>query len=189
MPPKRTLARALTDALNPFAIFTALYCLVAFSRSELPGAFLYISLELLAATTVAGYVLLMRRRERVGDFWISRRAERLTPALFLLSTFVFLLGVLALLNAPEALFLATLSMGLAATTVAAITLLWKASAHSAVAGHAAAAGPVLLGPAGLVFLLALPLVLYARIGPDAHTVPQALAGAGVGAAFALIFLT
>jgi hypothetical protein len=79
-------------------------------------------------------------------------------------------------------------MGLAAATVAALTLVWKASAHSAVAGHAAAAGLLVLGPAGLAFVLALPLVLWARVSSGAHTLPQALVGAAVGAGFAVAFL-
>src|ERR671929_927856 len=133
-----TLAHALTNVLNPFVIFTALYASVAFSEVDASTALLYVALELLAAATVAGYVLLMRRRSRVGDFWISARAERLTPALFLLAAFVALLGALALLDAPQDLLLLTLSMGLASAAVALLTLSVKASAHCAVAGHAAA---------------------------------------------------
>jgi hypothetical protein len=183
-----TLARVLTNALNPFAIFTALYAFVAFVEATVSETLLFLAVELLAAAAVAGYVLLMRRRARVGNFWISARAERRTPALFLLAAFVGLLAVLALLDAPDNLFLLTLSMGLASATVAFITLLWKASAHCTVAGHAAAAGLLLLGPLGLLFALALPLVLWARISSGAHTVPQALAGTAVGASFALLFL-
>ena len=186
--PVLSLARALTDVFNPFAIFTVLYILAAFAEATPPGALLYVVLELLAAAAVAGYVLLMRRRARVGDFWISARAERLTPAVFLLAAFVGLLGALALLDAPKDLLLLVLSMGLASATVAFITLFWKASAHCTVAGHAAAAGLVLLGPLGLIFTLALPLVLWARIALGAHTAPEALAGAAVGACFALLFL-
>ena len=182
------LARALTNALNPFAIFTALYTLVAFVEATVSGALLYLTVELFAAAAVAGYVLLMRRQARVGDFWISARAERLTPALFLLAAFVGLLGALSLLDAPDDLFLLTLSMGLASAAVAFITLFWKASAHCTVAGHAAAAGLLLLGPLGLIFVLVLPLVLWARTSLGAHTALQALAGAAVGAVFALLFL-
>jgi len=137
---------------------------------------------------VASYVLFMRRRSRVGDFWISARAERLIPALFLLAAFVALLTSLVLLHAPQNLFLLTLSMGLASAAVALITLVWKASAHCTVAGHAAAAGLLLLGPLGLVFLLALPLVVWSRIVLKAHTLQQALAGAAVGTGFAILFL-
>ena len=184
----RTLARALTNVLNPFAIFTALYVLVALAGIDASRALLYVALELLAAAAVAGYVLLMRRRSRVGDFWISARAERLTPALFLLAAFVALLAALALLEAPENLLLLTLSMGLASAAVALVTLFFKASAHCTVAGHAATAGLLVLGPAGIIFAVALPLVGWARVALGAHTTTEAIAGAGVGAVFALLFL-
>ena len=182
------LASALTNALNPFVIFTALFALVVLVEVGVYRSVLYLAVELTAAAAVAGYVLFMRRRSRVGDFWISTRAERLTPALFLLAAFVALLGALALLDAPQDLFLLTLSMGLASAAVAGITLLWKASAHCTVAGHAAAAGLLLLGPLGFVFLLVLPLVLWSRVTLKAHTLSQTLTGAAVGAGFAVLFL-
>ena len=191
MNPRRShqrTARLLTNALNPFFVFTALYILVALQESSVPRAILYVGVELVAAAFVAGYVFLLRRRRRVGDFWISARAERLTPALILLGAFIILLGALVLLGAPGSLFLTTLSMGLASATVAATTLFWKASAHSAVAGHAVAAGLLVLGPLGIVFALVLLAVLWSRVASGAHTLPQAFAGAGVGATFALVFL-
>ncbi len=182
------LARVLTNALNPFVIFTALFALVAFAEGGAYRGFIYLAVELTAAAAVAGYVLLMRQRSRVGDFWISARAERLSPAVFLLVAFVALLAALVLLDAPQDLTLLTLSMGLASAAVAGITLLWKASAHCTVAGHAAAAGLLLLGSPGLVFLLVLPLVLWSRVILKAHTLSQSLAGAVVGAGFAVLFL-
>ena len=181
-------ARLLSDVLNPFFIFTALYAVVALSESGPTGAALYLAFELLAAGIVAGYVFFLMRRSRVGDFWISRRAERLIPALLLLAAFVGLLAALYISGAPQALYETTLSMGLAAATVAAITLFWEASAHTAVAGHAAMAGPLVLGILGFAFVLILPLVLWARIVAKAHTPLQTLVGTAVGAAFALLFL-
>lgn len=182
------MARTLSNVLNPFFIFTALYALVALRESTPAGALFYLVLELVAVGIVAGYVFFLMRRSRVGDFWISRRAERLIPAVLLLASFVGLLVALRLSGAPEALYDTTLSMGLAAATVAAITLFWKASAHTAVAGHAAMAGPLVLGFLGFIFVLILPLVLWARIVAKAHTPLQTLAGAAVGAMFALLFL-
>ena len=183
-----TLARTLTNVLNPFVIFTALYVLVAFAEADTTEASLYAVLELFAAAAVAGYVLLMRRRRLVGDFWISARAERLTPALFLLVAFVALLAALRLLDAPENLSLLTLSMGLASAAVAVLTLFFKASAHCTVAGHSAAAGLLVLGSLSAVFVLMLPLVVWSRVAPGAHTLPEALTGAAVGAGFALLLL-
>ncbi|MDQ3941959.1 MAG: hypothetical protein M3254_02510 [Actinomycetota bacterium] len=182
------IAHALTNALNPFVIFTALFALAAFAEAGAYRGVLYLAVELTAGAAVAGYVLFMRRRSRVGDFWISVRAERLTPAVFLLAAFVALLAALVLLEAPQNLTLLTFSMGLASAGVAGITLLWKASAHCTVAGHAAAAGLLLLGPLGFVFLLVLPLVLWSRVTLKAHTLSQTLAGAAVGAGCAVLFL-
>jgi hypothetical protein len=184
----RTLARVLTNVLNPFVIFTALFLSVALAEGTFSRALLYTGAELLAAAAVAGYVLFMRQRARVGDFWISARAERLTPALFLLAVFVALLAGLALLDAPENLLLLTLSMGLASAAIALVTLLFKASAHCTVAGHAATAGLLLLGPLGWTFAVTLPLVVWARVSLGAHTLPETLVGAVVGVGFALLFL-
>jgi hypothetical protein len=182
-------ARLLTNGLNPFFVFTALYTLVAYAESAgILRSTLYVAVELAAAAFVARYVFLLRRRRRVGDFWISARRQRLVPALVLLTTFAALLGSLVLLGAPGTLVETTLSMGLASATVAATTLFWKASAHSAVAGHAAAAGLLVLGLPGLLFALVLPAVLWSRVAIEAHTLAQALAGAGIGAAFAVAFL-
>lgn len=187
-PNPRNLARVATNILNPFAIFTALFAGVAFTESGALRGLGYLFLELLAASLVAGYVFFMRRRKRVGDFWISTRAERIVPAIFLLAAFAGLLFALFLFAAPESLFLLTLSMGVASGAVAAMTLLWKASAHSAVAGHAAVAGVVSLGAWGIFFVLILPAVIWSRVHLGAHTFSQTLAGASVGGAFALLFL-
>jgi hypothetical protein len=184
----RTLARALTNVLNPFVIFTALFLFVVLEEVASSRALFYTGVELLAAAAVAGYVLFMRHHSRVGDFWITARVERLTPALLLLTAFVALLGALALLDAPENLLLLTLSMGLASATVTLITLFFKASAHCTVAGHAATAGLLVLGPLGIIFAAVLPLVVWARVALSAHTVPETLAGAAVGAGFAVLFL-
>ena len=181
-------ARFLTDGLNPFFLFTALVAAAAFTLTSPGRAFACLLAEGLSAGLVAGFVLLMRRRSRVSGFWMVERAERLVPAVVLLAAFAGLLAALYTLAAPDDLFGLTLSMGLAAATVATTTFFWKASAHCAVAGHAAVAGPLLLGPAGLVFTLALPLVAWSRVRLGAHTVGQVVAGAAVGAAFSGLFL-
>ncbi len=183
-----TAARALTNLLNPFVLFTLLFAALAFSETGFARGLGYIVLELLAAVLVAGYVFLMRRRKKVGEFWIPARAERLIPAIFLLASFAGLLFALYALAAPANLFFLTLSMGLASGAVAVATIFWKASAHCAVAGHAAVAGLLLFGAAGGVFLLVLLAVMWARVHLGAHTASQTLAGAFIGAALALLFL-
>src|SRR5918998_3205134 len=181
-------ARLFTNVLNPFFVFTVLYAIVAISEAGVHQSIPYVAIELAAAACVAGYVFLLRRRRMVGDFWISGRRQRLVPALVLLGTFVALLVALTFLGAPATLFFTTLSMGLASAAVAVTTLVWKASAHSAVAGHASVAGLLVLGPLGLLFALVLPAVLWSRIAAGDHSPAQALAGAGAGAIFAAALL-
>ncbi|BBL80149.1 hypothetical protein RxyAA322_20030 [Rubrobacter xylanophilus] len=181
-------ARAVTDLLNPFTVFTALYAAAALSLSGLPGALLYLVAELLAAASVAGCVLLLRHRGLAGNFWLSGRAERPLPAAFLLAAFAALLTVLVVLDAPGELLRLTLSMGLASAAVALLTLRWKVSAHCTVAGHAAAAGLLVFGAWGLPFAALLPVVIWARLALGAHTPAQALAGAGTGAGAALMLM-
>src|SRR5919199_689900 len=111
--PSQTTARLLTNLFNPFFVFTALYAAVAFSESRPPTAAGYLAIELLAAGVMAGYVYLQQRRRKVSDFWISTRAERLIPAIFLLLVSAALLAALVLTNAPENLFRVMLSMVLA----------------------------------------------------------------------------
>ena len=181
-------ARLLTNVLNPFFIFTALYVLIAFSEANATQATLYVGAELAATIIMSGYVFLLRLRGRVGDFWISVRAERLVPALVLLGVSVALLGALALLGVPGILLRTTFSIALASAAITGITFFWKASAHSAVAGHATVAGLLVLGLPSLLFALLLPFVLWSRVALGAHTLSQALAGMSIGAAFALLFL-
>ena len=181
-------ARAITNLLNPFTLFTALYVLVALENSSLAAAALYTALELAAAGAVVGYVLLRRRSRRARDFWLTERSERLVPALVLLGCFAGLLVALWAVGAPPDLIQATLTMGTASALAAALTLVWKVSAHTAVAGYTAVAGVALLGLYGWVFVLLLPLVLWSRVSLNAHTLAQTLTGAALGAAVAAVLL-
>ena len=60
------LASALTNALNPFVIFTALFALVAFVEAGVYRGLLYLAVELTAAAVVAGYVLYAAALPRRG---------------------------------------------------------------------------------------------------------------------------
>ena len=46
--PHQRAARLLTNLLNPFFVFTALYALVAFSTASISGATIYVLVELAA---------------------------------------------------------------------------------------------------------------------------------------------
>ena len=182
-----TIARRLGQVLNPFVLFTVLFTLVATTTAaSWLGAAFYLALELLAAGFVVAFLLHRTASNRAGDFWLKAREERRVPALILLAAAVALQGSLAVFGAPTELVLLMGSMLGAALLLAGVTLWWKASAHSAVAGHAAVWASAVLGPWGLPFGIAVPIVMWARAAERRHTWAQVLAGAGIGATAAVV---
>ncbi|MGB3633305.1 MAG: hypothetical protein WA982_04645 [Rubrobacteraceae bacterium] len=173
--------------LNPFALFTVLFALVAtVTVASWLGALFYVALQLLAAGAVVAYLLHRTASKKVGDFWLKAKEERRVPALVLLASAVALQVSLVVFGAPAELVALMGSMLGAALLLAVITLWWKASAHAVVAGHAAVWASSVFGLWGLPFVAAVPLVMWARVAERRHTLAQVLAGAGVGAAAAVI---
>jgi hypothetical protein len=184
---RETTARKLGQVLNPFALFTILFALVAaVAAASWLGAAFYLALELLAAGCVVVFLLRWTALKKASDFWLKAREERRVPAFMLLTAAVALQVALVVFGAPiELVFLMGSMLG-AALLLAVVTLVWKASAHSAVAGHAAVWALAILGLWGLVFVAAAPLVMWARAAERRHTWSQVLAGAGIGAVAAAI---
>jgi membrane-associated phospholipid phosphatase len=181
-------AKLTGQLLNPFAIFTVLFFWVAAAENGFLEALLYTAVELLAAVVVIAFLLARRRVRKISGFWLARRQERLVPAIVLIAVGVSLFLLLWALRAGPELLAVTSSVFVAAMAVALLTLLWKASAHATVAGHAAVSALILLGWWGIVFALLLPAVLWARVAEGAHTAGQVLAGAAIGGAVAAVFL-
>ena len=185
---RQKLARAATNLLNPFMVFTALYAAVSVAESDtLFRAAFFVGLEILAAGIGVLFLIYRRRASGNSGFWIPHRADRRTAAGLLLVLFTCLTGALTLLDAPGALVQATLSIGLVTLAAATVTLFWKVSAHAAVAGHAAVAAFLLLGPVWeFAFTAVLPAVALSRVILGDHTPLQVLVGAALGAAGALL---
>ncbi len=181
-------AKITGQLLNPFAIFTVLFFWVAASESGFASAALYTVVELFAAGVVVAFLLARKRAKQISGFWLTRRQERLLPAVVLIAAGVSLFLLLWALGAGPELLAVTASVFVAAMVVALLTLLWKASAHATVVGHAAVSALILLGWWGVIFALLLPAVLWARVAEGAHTAGQVLAGAAVGGAVAALFL-
>jgi hypothetical protein len=94
--------------------------------------------------------------------------------------------VLVIWGAPRDLIalVAALAIGLAAVLL--VTLVWKLSIHAAVVSGAITLLLVVFGPWSLVAAPLVPLVCWARVAVQAHTVPQTVAGAALGATVTLV---
>jgi|LSQX01.2.fsa_nt_gb drug/metabolite transporter (DMT)-like permease len=146
------------------------------------------------ALPVVGLALLVLKRAlrqgRISDWHITERTERLQWRLVASSLGLSLLPVLvlALLDGPRYLLMAfgaTLVLVLINT---AITVWWKVSQH--VSGIALGATLItgVVGPTLIPVLLLIPLVAWARVRGEAHTVPQTIAGGTIGVGVALLAL-
>ena len=184
------LASRVGRALNPFFVFTTLFGLAAVvTTGSIRRGLLLLSLEVLAATFVVVYLALRARANKVTDFWLPLREERIVPATILLAVAVGLQASLAVAGAPRQLAVLVGSMLITALFMALLTLWWKASVHAAVAGHAAVWGATIFGPLSIPFALAVPVVMWARVAEQRHTTGQVIAGASVGVLVAAVSLS
>jgi len=112
----REVARLTGYILNPFFLFPVLYGLIAAAHEpSLRQGLLYAAFLLPAVSVVVVFIKMRTASGKAGDFWLmSRRRERLLPALVLLAAAVGLCVALVAAGAPGELVLFTGSMLIAA---------------------------------------------------------------------------
>ncbi|WP_247828356.1 phosphatase PAP2 family protein [Arthrobacter antioxidans] len=175
-----TLARTITELFAP----TVLVGVLLLAQPWLTSGVTLLQAATAAVFTVGlpfALILVLKHRGTVTDHHVSVREQRapiLVAAALSLGAGALLL---ALLDAPAALFgeIGGVFIGLVLCLV--VNLAWKLSVHAAVAAYVALAllAPVpLIGPA-LALLLASS-VGWSRIRLGAHTPGQVLAGHAVG---------
>jgi membrane-associated phospholipid phosphatase len=125
-----------------------------------------------------------RRQDQAGisdvtDLHLRVREQRIQPLLVTIACGGLGWLVLTLAPAPPALSTIAAALWLQTTAILAITLRWKISVHTAAAAGATTVAWALLGTA-LPFPLTVPLIAWARIRLDRHTLPQTLVGALLG---------
>lgn len=141
-------------------------------------ALVILGLPMLALTLLA-------HRGRYADRFVPERADRFPVYL---GVAVLMTGVLALLvlggprlGVPSVLTLTVVLLELGVLVLLPITLLWKVSAHCAMAGAFAIAVPVLGGGWLMALTWVVPVaVVWSRITLRAHTGWQAVVGAWIG---------
>ncbi|MEO7130493.1 MAG: hypothetical protein ABIZ07_03850 [Dermatophilaceae bacterium] len=183
--PSRT-ARLIAGALTPANVVLALMADVSLTHSStwLAGAgWWLITLVLMVA---APYAILFRaiRSGRVSDRQVVRRDQR--PWLFAAAAgcVALALAVLAFAGAPRALVALVVAMLAGLAVMGAITLVWKASLHLAVASGAVAVLAIENHLAGAIAALALPVLGWARWREGRHSVAQVIGGGVIGAVVA-----
>jgi membrane-associated phospholipid phosphatase len=126
------------------------------------------------------YIVWLLHRGRVSDLHLRVRSERIRP---LVCSLLCGLASLAMLHVAAAPGLLVLVAGLNLVQLLlflGITLKWKISAHTASASGLAVLGWMLLGAAGLLLGLTVPLIAWSRVYLQRHTPAQTIAGTLLG---------
>jgi membrane-associated phospholipid phosphatase len=176
---RKTLARLITNILNPFLAAFVVIILLSFKNAgstaeAVKWASLSIALSVLPVFVVVVYLV---RRKKLDGIFVNPRWQR--TGIYLLATALGAIGywLLWYLQAP-ALLIATFAAGFVAVIIyMGINLFWKISLHMAfIAGAMAILIVVYRAPAVWTVLLLL-LVAWARVELKQHSLMQVAMGA------------
>lgn len=177
------LAHHISNVINPIIVIIPTIILAGFYGSRDFGAGLLWTLVALLSLCVipATYIVVGVKRGTLSGLHLPRHRERTRPIAVSLISAVGGVVTLALLGATP-LFLAVVYSGvLTSLALAAFTLLWKVSFHSAGITGMAVTTIWLVGLLALPLLALIPTVGWARVKLGAHTIGQVLGGMAVAA--------
>jgi membrane-associated phospholipid phosphatase len=180
------IARTVSDLFSPAAL--AVPCLMlGVWASEVPGTYWYALLYFLIAVPIpVAYVVWLVTSGRAPDFHLPDRRDRTVPFILALATAATAAALLIYFGAP-AVFMAPVITALAETLLLfLITLFWQISIHTATTAGLVTFAVLAIGGGAVMFLLLVPLVMWARIYLGRHTLAQAVGGVCLGC---LIFST
>lgn len=178
----RRVAGVVSEVLAPIVLVVADAFAVAIHAEGMPkGALLGLVAAFFAGGLPYAFVRVRVRSGQLVDRDVSRREQRPLVMILVLASVGSGLLVLRLLDAPRQLFalLAAMAAGMAVSL--AISLFWKVSLHSAVAGGSVTALAALIDIRLLALSPLVGLVGWARVEVQAHTAAQVAVGALVGA--------
>lgn len=137
----------------------------------------YLCLVILAPVL---YLVWLLKQGHITDIHLRVREERAKPLLVSLALTLLTWGLLSVVAAPRLLIIMAAATSLQTALFFVITTHWKISLHSASAAAMAVLAWMLYGSVALGLLLTVPLIAWARVRLDRHTLGQTVAGAALG---------
>ncbi len=185
---RRQIADLTSNILNPFVVSLVIILFLSFeSTSTTPDALRW-ALILIAVSILPIFLLMVYlvRRGRLDRFFTGVRRQR-TMVYLLAVAWAIIAGVIILCLGAPLVLRATFVAGLSAVIVfTCINLFWKISLHIAFIAASVAVLAILYWPIGMVSLVFLPLMGWARIEAGHHSMAQVATGAVLAAAIAVI---
>jgi len=184
---RKTLAKLVTNVLNPFLMSFVIIVLLAFRGTDSTGeALKWAAIALVfSVLPVLAAVFYLIRRKKLDGFFSNQRYQR--TVVYLLASALAAAGYVVLwrFGAPE-LLTVIFAAGLASIVIfMAINLFWKISLHTAFMAGAVTVLIIVYEAAAAWTVLLIPTVTWARMELKQHTPAQA----GVGAILAAGIVT
>ena len=185
---RRRIANLISNTLNPFLVSVVLILLLSFNSTPsllegLKWSLILIALSILPVFSVIVYLV---RSNRLESLFTTVRRQR--TKIYLVAGVCAVIGciILPYLGAPLILE-ATFVVGLSAILVfMCINLWWKISLHTAFVAGSAAILVILYGLIGAISVVLLPLIAWARIELNHHSLAQVASGALLAALIVVV---
>ncbi|MFG3053638.1 phosphatase PAP2 family protein [Kitasatospora sp. NPDC048239] len=174
-------ARRITDGVEPKNVIIAVLPLVGGLRYGWPGVGWAAFAALFAAVIPTWFIRRGVRRGSWEDRHVGRRQRRLVVIPFVMLSVLTSLVAMLRLDAPTDMVAMVLAMFASLIPILVITVWWKVSIHTAVAGGAVVCLAIALGPWWLLLSPLVAVIGWSRVVLRDHTTAQTLVGAVVGA--------
>lgn len=179
-------AKIVSDVINPAVVTAIVVVLIAAMNHAWQWTLVYVFGAIGLPTAYIYYLL---RRGIVSDFHIRNRQERINPMLFTVGTTTLAWLGLRLGGAPDQLTLFAFIGIFQTLLLLLITAYWKISVHTTAIAALSIFLVGIFGWQASAALLMIPLVAWARLRTNSHTLRQTIAGTIAGAVFIIVMLS
>jgi len=182
---KTEFAEFISNAAYAPIISIPVFALLNYFLLSLPDFITITSVCVLFAGVMPILLVLWWLKDKNGngvkiDMDIPDRTERNFPLLLVITSYAIGVIVLYLLNAPLITTVLMFCYFSNTLIVFFINLRWKISIHAMGVAGPATFLIYVFGPAGVIFALIIPFVMWSRIYLKEHTLSQVIMGAALG---------
>ena len=185
---RRRIANLTSKILSPFLVSLVIILLLSFESTYSALDALKWSLLLIAISIVPVYsvIIYLARNHGLGSRFIDIRKQR--TKIYLVASVCALGGCFILLYLEAPLILVAIFVaGLSAIVIFMfINLWWKISLHTAFIAASVAVLVILYGSIATVTVMLLPLVAWARVEQEHHSITQVAIGALLAALIVVV---
>lgn len=185
---RKRIAYLTSQVLNPFLISLALVILLSFYATSgtitaLKWSLIFIAISILP---VFSAILYFTHHGSLDSFFTNIRRQRTKVYLVSCTCASISCIILYYLGAPVMLLAISVTGLSGAVVFMGINLWWKISLHTAFVAASVTVLVILFGPVAAIAIILLPLIIWARIELEHHSLAQAATGAILSASIVVL---